>query len=112
MRASFARRLKQLRGERGISVRDVAGALQVHVTAIYNIERGVSAFSFNRLQGLAAVLRVDELDLFTFPERSIRHALIELSRHASLEALRAAYELLRDWPPAGSSRRRSARRKS
>jgi transcriptional regulator with XRE-family HTH domain len=92
---SFARRIKQLRLERGIAVRELATTLRVHVSCIYNIERGVHAFSLNRLPELARALHVDELDLFTSPEESVRHALVDRSRKAPVEAVRAAEELLR-----------------
>jgi transcriptional regulator with XRE-family HTH domain len=95
---SFARRLKQLRIERGIAARDLAADLRMHVSAIYNIERGVHALSLNRLPEFARRLHIDELDLFTFPKGSVRHALIDLSSGAPFEALRGAQELLRNWP--------------
>jgi transcriptional regulator with XRE-family HTH domain len=95
----FARRLKQLRLGRGLAVRELAAELHVHVSSIYNLERGQHGFSLNRLPEVARALEVDELDLFTFPEESVRHALVDLSRDAPIEALRAAQELLRNWPP-------------
>jgi transcriptional regulator with XRE-family HTH domain len=97
---SFARRLKQLRVGRGLAVRELAAELHLHVSSIYNIERGVHGFSINRLPELARALRVDELDLFTFPEESERQALVDLSRDVPIKALRAAEELLRNGPLA------------
>lgn len=98
--AAFARRVKQLRIERGLAARELAAQVRVHVSAIYNIERGVHALSLNRLPELARALRVDELDLFTFSEESVRLTFVELSRHASLDALDAAHKLLQNWPLA------------
>jgi transcriptional regulator with XRE-family HTH domain len=94
----FARRLKQLRVEHGIAVRELAAELHLHVSSIYNIERGQHGLSINRLPDLARALRVDELDLFTFPEESERQTLVDRSRDAPIEALRAAEDLLRNWP--------------
>ncbi|HZS37952.1 MAG TPA: helix-turn-helix transcriptional regulator [Polyangia bacterium] len=102
--AAFPRRLKQLRIERGLAARELAAELRVHASAIYNIERGVHAFSLNRLPELGRVLRVDVLDLFTFPEQSLRHTLVDVSRDATIEALRTAHELLRSWPSTRTNR--------
>ncbi len=94
----FARRIKALRVERGLTVRELAAELHVHVSSLYNLERGQHALSLNRLPDLARALEVDVLDLFTSPDESPRHALIDRSRDAPLDALRAAEELLRSWP--------------
>ncbi len=94
----FARRIKALRLERGLTVRELAAELHVHVSSLYNLERGRHALSLNRLPDLARVLQVDVLVLFTAPKEEPRHALIDRSRDAPTDALRAAEELLRRWP--------------
>ncbi len=91
---SFARRVKELRLAGGVTARELAAEMRMHVSAIYNIERGVHALSLNRLPEFARALRVEVLDLFTFVEHSPRHALVDFSRHASPEALLAAHHLL------------------
>lgn len=91
----FAGRIKALREEQRLSVREVAAFLRCDVGSLYSIERGRHAIQFSRLEDLAVVLRVDELDLFTFPEASARHELVDLTRAASVETIARARELLR-----------------
>src|SRR5262245_6587249 len=89
----FGARLKTLRLERGLSVAEVAAAVDCDVSSIYSIEKGRHAPSFQRLLQLAELLRVDELDLFTYPSEKARHELIEMTRLApvgTLAAMRAA----------------------
>jgi transcriptional regulator with XRE-family HTH domain len=89
----FGARLKALRLERGLTVAEVAAALDCDISSIYSIEKGRHAPSFQRVVQLAELLRVDELDLFTYPSEKARHELIEMTRHApvgTLAAMRAA----------------------
>ncbi len=83
----FGERLKLLREERGLSVRGVARALDLHATTIYGIEAGRQAPSFILVGRLAALLHVDEVDLFTFPQTGVRHELIDLTRSSPLARL-------------------------
>ncbi len=76
----FGQRLKSLRKESGLSVAEVAAAVECDVSSIYSMERGRHAPSFKRLASLAELLKVDELDLLTFPQDHARHELVELSR--------------------------------
>ncbi len=93
--ARFAARIKTLREARGLPVLQVAALLGIDRTSLYSIERGRFAMQFSRLADLAEILRVDELDLFTFPDESDRHDLIDRTRAASAEALARAREILR-----------------
>jgi transcriptional regulator with XRE-family HTH domain len=82
-------RLKALRLEQGLSVAEVAHELGCDVSSIYSMEKGRHAPSFQRLNQLAELLKLDELDLFTFPTEKTRHELIEMTRHASMGTLAA-----------------------
>jgi len=75
-------RLKELRREHGLRVAEVARALGYDTSTIYGIESARHAISFRHLVALANLLNVDELDLFTFPDVSPRHDLIDLTRGA------------------------------
>ena len=106
----FGARLKSLRKERGLTVAEVAAALDCDVSSIYSIEKGRHAPSFQRLTGFAELLKLDELDLFTFPSEKARHELVEMTRHASigtLAAMKTACEKVADDQRTKSPRRRS-----
>jgi transcriptional regulator with XRE-family HTH domain len=90
----FAARVKAVRLERGLRVDDVARALSCDPSSIYGIERGRHAISFRHLVALAQLLQVDELDLFTFPDATPRHDLIDLTRRASLRVILSTREHL------------------
>jgi transcriptional regulator with XRE-family HTH domain len=85
----FGERLRQLRKEQGLSVAEVAAAVDCDVSSIYSIEKGRHAPSFQRLLELAELLKCDELDLLCFPTQHPRHELIELSRNAPLGTVTA-----------------------
>jgi transcriptional regulator with XRE-family HTH domain len=97
----FAARVKVVRLERGLRVADVARALSCDPSSIYGIERGRHAIRFRHLVALARLLEVDELDLFTLPDASPRHDLIDLTRRAPLRVVLSTREHLlahlNDW---------------
>ena len=55
--------------------------------SIYGFERGRHGISFRHLVELARLLKLDELDLFTFPDATPRHDLIDLTRRAPLRVI-------------------------
>src|SRR5262245_52358805 len=84
----FGARLRQLREERGMSAADLAQHVgSVYPSTIYNVEAGRKLVSFEKLLQIARVLDVDEVDFFYEPH-SLRHQLIELTRHAPHEILK------------------------
>ncbi len=64
---------------------------------------GRHAISFRHLVALAQLLEIDELDLFTLPDSTPRHDLIDLTRRAPLRVVLSTREhlltKLKDWPP-------------
>ncbi len=84
----FGKRLKQLREERNLNGAELAERIGVHRTAIYKMESADSGPSFDLIVRLAVALEVDEIDLLCTPEAHPRHELVELTRSASLGALR------------------------
>jgi len=83
----FGGRVRVLRIERGFRVVDVARALFWDTSSIYGVERGRHGISFRRLVALARLFKIDELDLFTFPDATPRQDLIDLTRRAPLRVI-------------------------
>lgn len=75
-------RIRELRTERGLSVAQLAAALGCNQSSIYNIESGRHPPSLRHLADLARTFRVDEMDILCFPSVHVRHALVDLMRHA------------------------------
>lgn len=63
LRVQFGKRLRQLRRERDLTQEYLAEAAEISVDMLSNIERGVNAPSFETLEKLAAVLKV-QIHLF------------------------------------------------
>jgi len=68
LRYRFGRRLRQIRRQKDLTQEQLAEAVGVSVEFISNIERGISAPSFETLEKLTAVLQVPVHELFQFPE--------------------------------------------
>lgn len=79
-------RIKQLREERGLTVRALARATRVERQTLYNIEAGRSPPSVDHLSRLARALKCEELDLLCIPSAHPRHAIAELLRNKPLTA--------------------------
>ncbi len=75
-------RVKQLREERSIGVRELADTVGYDRSALYQLERGTYTPGVPLLVGLAAALEVEELDFLVFPGVSVRADVIELTRSA------------------------------
>lgn len=60
----FGQRLRALRQQRGLSQEQLAERLDVSPESISNLERGVHAPTFNRLEALARGLEVPVAELF------------------------------------------------
>jgi transcriptional regulator with XRE-family HTH domain len=72
-----------------------------------NIERGLVRPNIQTLKQVADGLGVKPLDLMTFPRRSIRERLIDLTRQLNPTKLSILLRQVAAWlrPPAGHSRR-------
>lgn len=62
----FGRRVRHLRLASGLTQQTLAEAINLSPVSISNIERGVHAPGFRRLEDLAAALRVELHELFVF----------------------------------------------
>ncbi len=77
---SFGARLRYLRRAAGLRVEDVARLADIDRSHLYAIERGTWRPSFEVLEKLARIYRVDMTDCFVFPEKHIRYSARELLR--------------------------------
>jgi transcriptional regulator with XRE-family HTH domain len=68
LRVKFGRRLRQLRRYRDLTQEQFAEVADISVDFVSNIERGVSAPSFETLERLAEALGVAVADLFIFDD--------------------------------------------
>lgn len=68
LRRQFARRLKSLRQQKGMTQEDLANASGLSVNFIRAVEQAVNAPSFESLEALAGALGVTVGDLFDFGE--------------------------------------------
>lgn len=68
LRVKFGRRLRQLRRYRDLTQEQFAEAADISVDFVSNIERGISAPSFETLERLAEALGVAVADLFIFDD--------------------------------------------
>jgi transcriptional regulator with XRE-family HTH domain len=68
LRVKFGRRLRQLRRYRDLTQEQFAEVADISVDFVSNIERGISAPSFETLERLAEALGVAVADLFVFDD--------------------------------------------
>lgn len=85
----FAKRVRDLRGERGSTAEGLASAAKLSTVMVNKIEQGAVSPSFQSQTMLAAALMVDPLYLFVFPGENPLHDLVELTRGASRSTVRA-----------------------
>jgi transcriptional regulator with XRE-family HTH domain len=93
---SFAvgQRIKDLRLEGGMTIEQLAEESRTGSKGhLSNIERGLVRPNIQTLKQVADGLGVEPLDLMTFPKRSARERLIDLTRNLAPSRLR---QLLRD----------------
>lgn len=87
---AVGRRIRALREEVGLTQEKLAFESEVGSKGhLSNLERGLVRPTVNTLQALADRLGVKLLDLVTFPEEDDRSALIDATRFAVREDLRA-----------------------
>jgi transcriptional regulator with XRE-family HTH domain len=66
LRQQFAKRLKELREQRGLTQEELAKASGLSISFIRAIEQGVNAPSFESIEFLAKALAVEEREFFSF----------------------------------------------
>lgn len=66
LRQQFAKRLKELRKQRGITQEELALATGLSVSFIRSIEQGINAPSFDSLETLALALDINVYEMFDF----------------------------------------------
>ena len=86
-------RIRFLREERKLTLDDVALDWDLSKGYLSDVESGFQSPSFSVLAKIARSLKVDLLDLFTFPEASERQRLVEQTRRSPPAAVK---RLLRD----------------
>ncbi len=80
--AKIGQRIRVLREDLGLTQEKLAYESGLKSKGhLSGIEKGVVRPTLPTLEALAERLEVDLLDLFTFPEESERHKLIELTGH-------------------------------
>jgi transcriptional regulator with XRE-family HTH domain len=81
-------RIKALRIEEGLTIEELANGSETGSKGhLSNIERGLVRPNIGTLQKVADRLGVKPLDLMTFPRRSVREKLIDLTRNLTKERL-------------------------
>jgi transcriptional regulator with XRE-family HTH domain len=103
----FGSRVRQLREEQQLGAADVAALIGCDVSHYYAIERGTHPPSFALLVAIAKTFKVDEADLFTWPDSGVRHELREQVRLASPHVLGALKSTL-DHAVTSAARRADA----
>ena len=92
---AVGKRIRELRHEEGLTLEELADHSEIgskgHVS---NIERGLVRPNIYTLKRLADALDVLPLDLLTFPHRTVRERLVDLTRRLSPKQLG---EMLRRW---------------
>lgn len=66
LRRQFARRLKELRQQKGMTQEELAQATGLSISFIRSIEQGIYAPSFESIEKIANALSVKVIDLFNF----------------------------------------------
>lgn len=91
-------RIRSLRTEAGMTMEELAdeteGASKGHLS---NIERGLVRPNVNTLKQVADGLGVKPLDLMTFPKRSVRERLVDLTRRLSPRSLQELIQVVLRW---------------
>ena len=92
---AVGKRVRELRQEEGLTLEQLANTSEIgskgHVS---NIERGLVRPNIYTLKRLADALRVLPLDLLTFPHKTVRERLVDLTRKLSAKQIG---EMLRRW---------------
>lgn len=93
---AIGRRVRELRVQRGLTTEKLGYENDISKGTVSDLERGLARPSVVTLKRIADGLGVELLDLFTRPDISERHRVVELTRGASAADLRAAAAALRE----------------
>lgn len=96
-RAAFARRARDIRQAKGLTIQQVADRSQLAVSTISKIERNLMAPTYDRFSQLAQGLEVDIAELFGDTVEGFRNGEFEVSRRGDegyLETENYTYEML------------------
>lgn len=81
-------RIRSLRNEREMTIQELADESETGSKGhLSNIERGLVRPNIHTLKQVADGLGVKPLDLVTFPKRSVRERIIDLTRHLTASHL-------------------------
>lgn len=84
MSLAVGQRIRDLRLEGGMTIEQLAAASETGSKGhLSNIERGLVRPNIYTLKQVADGLGVEPLDLMTFPRRSMRERLVDLTRNLS-----------------------------
>ena len=94
LRKHFGDRLKQLRKEQALTGLVLGTMIERDKSWISHVESGKQSTGLDTISLFAEVLAVDEMDLLTFPEVNLRHAINDLTRRVPIETLAEVKDLL------------------
>ena len=94
VRLLVGQRVRQLRLEQGLTAAELGRIVDKQRTYVSDFENGRLNFTQETLSFFAEALGVDEVDLYTFPERNTRHAVLDMTREASEDGLLDAQAVL------------------
>ena len=94
LRKHFGDRLRQLRKEQALTGLVLATMIERDKSWISHVESGKQSTGLDTISLFAEVLAVDEMDLLTFPEVNLRHAINDLTRRVPSETLAEVKDLL------------------
>lgn len=81
LRVRIGLRLRELRGEKGWSVLEFCARSGWSRGYYYKVERGAVGLSWEGLEKMARVLRIDPVDFLVFPDADpLRHGIYDLLR--------------------------------
>jgi transcriptional regulator with XRE-family HTH domain len=94
VRQLVGRRARTLRQEQGLSASELARVMDKTRSLVSQFEAGLLNFTNETLNLFAEALGHDELDFYVFPERNVRHAVIDLTRQLDEESLHEVLEFV------------------
>lgn len=80
----ITKNIKTLRLERGVNQETIADALEFDIANWSRIENGKQELKVNQLETIAKVLRVDVIDLFTYPKKFVDKDTVENAERISV----------------------------
>jgi transcriptional regulator with XRE-family HTH domain len=87
VRQLVGQRVRALRQEQGLSASELARVIGRSRSLVTQLEAGQLNFTNETLNLFADALGYDELDLYVFPERNVRHRVIDVLRQLSEDSL-------------------------